>query len=81
MPEVLYQKIGRKYVPAGEFHTNPAEGIWLVQKIAHGSCKRVIMRVGEIPDAVPLIQLEFTFTLDRLLGAPAPAPAETPAHV
>jgi hypothetical protein len=57
--ETLYRKVGRRYEPVSDFHTNPAPGVWLVEKLEYGGLsKRVIMRVGELPDAVPLIRME-----------------------
>ena len=55
MDDAVYRKIGGKYkrVPEHErwLESRPVEGIWLVDK--HGG-QRVMCRVGELPDAVPL---------------------------
>lgn len=72
----LYRKIGRRYVPASEmFYGEPAEGIWLVEKSKHGSSKRLIMRVGELPDAVQLAGLErHRHELSKVIRAEMNAP-------
>ena len=54
--ETLYRKVGRRYERVSEFHTNPADGVWLVEKEGHS--KRLITRLGELPDIVPLLKLE-----------------------
>lgn len=56
--EVLYRKVGRRYISAGDFYTNPAEGLWLVKKEPFSQEKYLIARLSELPDFVPLVNLE-----------------------
>ena len=55
--EMLYKKVGRRYIPVGhEFFGFPADGIWLVSHDTKAS--RHIMKIGELPDIKPLVDLE-----------------------
>jgi hypothetical protein len=51
----LYRKEGRRYVPVGqEWRGWPADGVWYVHDGRHS----LIMRVGDIPDPMPLAAME-----------------------
>jgi hypothetical protein len=55
MSNVIYRKVGRRYQPVGiEWCGWPANGVWLV---ADGR-QSLIMRVGDLPDPMPLAALE-----------------------
>lgn len=57
--DILYKKNGKRYQAIGEQFTGfPADGIWLVQTKEGGSSSRLIMKVGELLDPKPLIELE-----------------------
>jgi hypothetical protein len=56
--EPLYRKIGRKYHQVSEWYGDPADGIWLVQGKPGCKSMRLITRIGELPDVVPLVNLE-----------------------
>ena len=48
MSDMLYRKVGRRYVPVGpEFMGWPATGVWLVQK--HSS-SLILDKISEIPN-------------------------------
>jgi hypothetical protein len=54
MSDMLYRKIGRRYVPVGrEWVGFPADGVWFV----HDGSQSVIMRIGDMPDPMPLAQM------------------------
>ena len=50
MSETLYRKIGRRYERVSEFHTNPAEGVWLVYSSPGCSTKRFVCRISDLPE-------------------------------
>ena len=57
MPDdnTVYHKVGRRYEPLGvQFAGFPADGIWYV----HDGTKSLIMRIGDLPDPMPLAALE-----------------------
>lgn len=48
-----YYKRGYRYYPAvglDQWASNPADGIWLVQRNGHGRSISLIARLGEVPD-------------------------------
>lgn len=48
-----YYKHKTRYYPAvglDQWATNPADGIWLVQRHGHGRSISLIARLGEVPD-------------------------------
>jgi hypothetical protein len=55
MNTTLYNKVGRRYVPFGQaWHGFPANGVWLVED----GRQSLIMRVGDVPDPMPLAMME-----------------------
>ncbi len=58
MAEAIYKKVGKRYERVSEFYGEPTPGIWIVQQNTMGRSMRHIIRVGELPDAVPLLNLE-----------------------
>lgn len=56
--ETLYKKVGRKYEQLHVFHSEPAPGVWIVEHGENYTSKRLISRVGDLPNFVPLINLE-----------------------
>lgn len=53
--EMLYRKVGRRYVPVGvEFTGWPADGVWLVED----GLKARIAKLGEVPDPLSLAGME-----------------------
>ena len=59
----VYKKLGRKYVPVGYsdgFTGFPCDGIWLVQTKPGSKSTECMMRIGEVQDMRP--------TLDMLIG-------------
>lgn len=55
MNDTIYRKVGRKYEPIGKVWSGwPADGVWYV---ADGR-QSLIMRIGDMPDPMPLAALE-----------------------
>jgi hypothetical protein len=55
MTTMLYNKVGRRYVPFGrEWKGFPANGVWLVED----GRQALIMKVGDLPDPMPLAAIE-----------------------
>jgi len=55
MSREVYVKVGRRYKKLGwEFTGFPADGVWLV----HDGHNSLIMKVGDLPDPMPLAQLQ-----------------------
>lgn len=63
MKTQVYKKVGRKYVPVGYsdgWSGFPADGIWVVQTTDAAKSMECMMRIGEVQDMRP--------TLDMLIG-------------
>lgn len=53
----LYRKVGKRYVTVGEDFTGfPSEGVWYVEPGMRSM--RQIMKIGDLPDPRPLVELE-----------------------
>jgi len=64
MNEQVYKKRGRRYEPVGYsdgFIGFPTEGIWLVQKGDSKKSEECIMRIGELQDLRPAVDLIVAF--------------------
>ena len=55
----VYRKVGRRYIPIGPLESNwfPADGIWLVQIKPGRTSQECVLRLGELPDLYPYVQL------------------------
>jgi len=49
----LYIKRGKRYQPIKEFEGFPAEGIWLVKKVANQKIERCLIYLGEPLEKIP----------------------------
>lgn len=63
MPEQLYRKVGRRYVPLDEVEQawregRPLEGIWYVTNRPGSRSQTYLCALDELPLAMPLAQLE-----------------------
>lgn len=60
MEQQLYKKEGRRYKPIGYndgWSGFPAEGIWLVQRGDGAHSSECILRIGELQDMQPAVNL------------------------
>ena len=60
MNEQVYKKKGKRYIPIGYsngFTGFPVDGIWIVQTKDRGKSSECMMRIGELQDMQPAINL------------------------
>ena len=69
MNEQVYKKVGRKYIPIGYsdgWTGFPSDGIWLVQTKPGSKSSECIMKLGEVENFQPTINLILGYR-DKLL--------------
>jgi hypothetical protein len=59
MTETLYKKVGKKYIPIGltGWDGFPSDGIWIVQAKPGVNSSECVMKVGELENFQPAINL------------------------
>jgi hypothetical protein len=68
MKEQVYKKKGRRYIPLGYsdgWTGFPADGIWIVQSKDGSKSSECIMRLGELQDMQPSVNLILAYK-DRI---------------
>ncbi len=69
MEQQLYKKVGRRYQPIGYrdgFSGFPAEGIWLVIRRDGEHSSECILRLGELRDMQPAVNLILAYKQELL---------------
>jgi hypothetical protein len=64
MTEQIYKKVGKKYIPVGYsdgWSGFPSDGIWIVQTKPGSKSSECIMKIGELENLHPYIDLFYGY--------------------